>query len=764
MTFPAFQDPLSTPVQFLKGIGPKRSEQLERVGVRTLFDLLLYVPRRYLDRTAVVTIRDLRRQAADAEIPGMTSAAADAAPARRDYTVVGRVRSFRVIGFGPKARFVLVLADETASMQCVWFGGVRYWRDAFHVDETLAVSGQPALYRGVLQIVHPDLDRLAPPDSRDSSGPMFGDDGSFADQGEVDWSKALNTGGNIPLYPSSQELARVGLDSAGFRRVIGAALRAHLGSVGETLPPGLLSERKLVPLRTAIGDAHFPKSDGDLAAALRRLKYEEFFYFQVKLALKRSLLRESTEGVAFNVRSALARKLVDALPFSLTRAQVRVVKEISADMEAPRPMNRLLQGDVGSGKTIVALIAMLIAADNGFQAAFMAPTELLAEQHFRTLAALTHGLPVAVRLLVGGQRSALRRDVLEDVRSGTARIVVGTHALFEKEVEFAALGLVVIDEQHRFGVVQRSEMRQKGRNPDVLVMTATPIPRTLSLTLYGDLDVSVIDELPEGRRPVRTVLKSEEEKETVVSFVRDQVRLGRQAYFVYPLIEESEKLDLKAATVYVEDLRKKAFPDLRLGLLHGRLPAEERERVMGSFLRREIDILVATTVIEVGIDVPNATVMVIENAERFGLSQLHQLRGRVGRGAAQSFCILVTKRWVAGRAARHGDPRSMLEAQDEARLAERRLATMVQTTDGFRIAEVDLELRGPGDFFGTRQSGLPEFRVANILTDSSILSDARHDAFAIVTGDARLSLPEHRMIATRLRSQLHDDLSLVLAG
>jgi len=481
----------------------------------------------------------------------------------------------------------------------------------------------------------------------------------------------------------------------------------------------------------------------------------------LKLALKRRGVREE-KGISYDVRSPLARRLVDSLPFALTRAQVRVIKEISLDMAAASPMNRLLQGDVGSGKTIVALLAMLVAVDNGFQAAFMAPTEILAEQHFKTLSAFLRGLPVTIRLLVGAQRSRLRQDILEDALRGTAQIVVGTHALFEKQVAFHRLGLVIIDEQHRFGVRQRALARQKGVNPDVLVMTATPIPRTLSLTLYGDLDVSLLNELPKDRRPVRTLVNHEEEKDSVYGYVREKIREGRQAYFVYPLIEESEKVDLKAATIHYEHLQKRVFPDLRLGLIHGRLPGEEKDRVMQAFQHREIDILVATTVIEVGIDVPNASVMVIENAERFGLSQLHQLRGRVGRGSDQSTCILLARKWVARRVGR-GEAVAMLSG-DEERLAERRLAAMLSTSDGFKIAEYDLELRGPGDFFGTRQSGIPEFRVADILKDGVLLDEARQDAFGVVERDPHLAYPAHGILSEHLRSRFREDIALLRTG
>ena len=744
---------LSSSVQFLKGIGPRRSAVLEKYGIKTIHDLFFYVPRRYLDRTAIVTIAQLKQLTF---FPRQAPGIEPAADVRRDYTVLGDVRSFSVVGFRAKSRFVLILGDETGTMQCVWFGGVQYWRNRFKIGETLAVSGQPTYYGATLQFVHPDIDRIAGSDyEEDEAG----------EKPDVDWGKTLNTGGFIPLYPSGSELEKVGLDSAGFRRVIGTALRKHLHSVPEALPQSLLQAHHLLPLQSALQVVHSPRKREELESGLGRLKYEELFYFQIMLALKRHWVKEETEGITFNIQSKLARQLVDSLPFRLTAAQIRVIKEITADMQSKKPLNRLLQGDVGSGKTIVALICMLIAVENGYQAVFMAPTEILAEQHYKTLAALLKGISVTVRLLVGGQRSRLRRDVLDDVQRGSAQIVVGTHALFEKGVDFARLGFIVIDEQHRFGVMQRASMIRKSLNPDVLVMTATPIPRTLSLTLYGDLDVSVIDELPQSRRPVKTTVKHEEEKGAVFQFVKDEIKQGRQAYFVYPLIEESEKLDLKAATVHFEDLRTRAFPDLRLGLIHGRLTSEEKDKVMEKFKNRELDILVATTVIEVGIDVPNASIMVIENAERFGLSQLHQLRGRVGRGSDQSYCILLTSRWIAQKAERVGKRRIQAELSlDQQRLAERRLATMVGTTDGFKIAEVDLELRGPGDFFGTRQSGIPEFKVANIISDAHLLEQARADARALIERDPRLELPDHHLIADHLRTHFRDALTLMRVG
>jgi ATP-dependent DNA helicase RecG len=733
---------LNHPVQFLKGVGPKKADALAAEGIVSVRDLLFTVPRRYIDRTTVSTIQQAR---------GIAQAGRDdQADIRRESTVVGEVRSFRVIGVGRKARFVLVLADATGSLQCVWFGGVQYWKSRFTVGERIAVSGQPSLFGAILQVVHPDVDRLAP--AAEGDGPA------------EDWGRTLGAGGLVPLYASTQELARVGMDSSGFRRLIGAVLREYGNSFPDPLPSSLRARHRLVGLGPALQAAHFPKASADIAAAMRRLKYEELFEFQIKLALQRSLARHESGGIAFNVQSTRARTFVDALPFQLTAAQVKVVKEILDDMKASSAMHRLLQGDVGSGKTVVALIAMLVAVDNGYQAVFVAPTEILADQHYRTMRTLLGTLPVNYRLLIGAQRSRLRKDVLEDIGEGHADIIIATHAVFEEGVRFAKLGFVVIDEQHRFGVLQRARIRAKGTNPDVLIMTATPIPRTLSLTLYGDLDVSVIDALPTGRKPIRTVVKYENEKESVYGFVHEQISAGRQVYFVYPLIEESAKLELKAATVHLEHLQAEIFPDLRVGLLHGRMATDEKDAVMQQFKRGELDILVATTVIEVGIDVPNASVMVIENAERFGLSQLHQLRGRVGRGSEQSYCILMTERWIAQRAHRINRGTNEEALKDEYRAAERRLAAMVQTTDGFAIAEADLALRGPGDFFGTRQSGMPAFRVADPVADNAILTEARKDAFALVDTDPHLRDGDHRQLADHLRARFREELALMQTG
>jgi len=719
-------------LQYVKGIGPKRAAALETAGILSVQDLFYYFPRGYLDRRTIIPIAELRNHVKSG----------------RPVTVIGEVfrqearrskRSNRVI-------FFLTVRDNSGFVQCVWFEGIQWYKDAFEVGEMIALSSVPTLDKmGRAQFVHPEFDRLRGAEEED----------------EPDWGKMVNTGAMIPKYPSGADLARAGLDSRGFRRIIRSALRSHGNLIGEVLPAGIRTKQQLLDLAPAIRNIHFPEDPAKLGEARRRLKFDELFFLELMLAIRRHHQRDVVKGISFKVESELARKLVNSLAFSLTGAQKRVMREIADDMHRPEPMNRLLQGDVGSGKTIVALMAMLVAVENGYQVAFMAPTEILADQHFRTLASFLEGLPVTIRLLIGGQKKMLREDVLEDIRTGRCNIAVGTHALLEETVEFARLGLVVIDEQHRFGVVQRASLKQKGLNPDVLVMTATPIPRTLAMTVHGDLDVSIIDEMPAHRRPIKTAVRLDHQKDKVYEFLRQEVKNGRQAYIVFPLIEESEKLDLKAATREFELLKDTVFPGLRLGLLHGRMKTEEKDAIMRRFKARELDILVSTTVIEVGIDVPNASVMVIENAERFGLSQLHQLRGRVGRGADQSYCILIADYAWFKSGKKKRDP---FEIEREQLLAKTRLETMVETTDGFRIAEVDLKLRGPGEFLGTRQSGLPSFRIADLIEDVDILQAARNEAFALVETDPELRLEDHKPLRDHFMDRYKDIWELGSVG
>jgi ATP-dependent DNA helicase RecG len=729
------KDPES-PVRFLKKVGPKRAAALEEQGVRTVRDLLYTFPFAHIDLSSVEKIGNLK-------------ALMDSG---KWITVIGNVLTFDLVGRPPRQRLVVVLGDESGKIQLVFFQSLHFFKKAFTVGETLAVSGKVTGYRNRPQLVHPSIDHLDPEEGEEPSG-------------------FLHTGGIIPKYRLSGELRDARLRLKGLRELMKLAVDDYADLVEDVLPSGLRKKLALIPLGAALHSIHFPESLDALESARKRLKFDELFILQLMLALRRNQAKEGIPGIAFDVKSKLARQLVDSLPFQLTHAQVRVINEIAEDMSTPKAMNRLLQGDVGSGKTIVALTAMLIAIENGYQAAFMAPTEILAEQHFMTLKSLLKDLPVNARLLIGGQRARLREDVLEDVRRGSAQLVVGTHALIQESVEYAKLGLAVIDEQHRFGVIQRAALVGKGKvpgdvapNPDVLVMTATPIPRTLSLTIYGDLDVSTIDELPSNRRPIKTLVKFEYERNSVWQFVRQQLSEGRQAYIIYPLVEESAKLDLKAATESYETLRTTVFADRNVGLIHGRMPTEEKDSVMAAFNRGELDILVATTVIEVGIDIPNAAVMVIEHSERFGLSQLHQLRGRVGRGPEQSYCIVTAPDWMRRLlAASRWDP-SPYGEDDEKQKTIKRLKTILETTDGFKIAEIDLELRGPGDFFGTRQSGLPELHIANLVTDKELLSLARSEAFELIATDPQLRADDHQSLRKYLLDRMMIASSLVDVG
>ena len=719
------------PLQYIKGVGPKRAEALANLGIHSIKDLFSYFPRGYLDRSQIVRITDLRMYVEKGE-PVTIFAEVYRQEARRTRR-------------GNKLIFLLTVKDESGFLTCVWFEGFQWLKNAFENGEFLALSAIPILDKlNRPQFVHPQYDRL-----------------KSAEEDEPDWGKLFNTGSIIPKYRSSAELEKVGLDSRGFRRIIRNAVDHHLSVVDETLSLEIMQRHDICDEKLALRCIHFPGNFQELEIARRRLKFEELFFLQLMLALRKRNVQQQLRRLTYNVESKLAHQLVHSLHFELTKAQRKVLREIVDDLKSPYPMNRLLQGDVGSGKTIVALCAALIAVENGLQVAFMAPTEILAEQHYQTLTEFLKGLSVNVRLLVGGQRKKLREDVLEDIRQGSAHIVVGTHALVEEKVEFMNLGLVIVDEQHRFGVMQRASLRSKGINPDVLIMTATPIPRTLAMTLYGDLEVSVIDEMPANRKPIRTALRTDKQKVRVYEFVKGEIQHGRQAYIVFPLIEESEKVDLKAATKEYEHLQQNVFPEYKLGLLHGRMKSDAKEEVMQKFKKGEIHILVSTTVIEVGIDIPNASVMLIENAERFGLAQLHQLRGRVGRSADQSYCILIADYgWFDA----HVKGMDISNIRDEKEHARTRLETMVQTVDGFKIAEVDLKLRGPGEFFGTQQSGVPELHIANLIDDSELVTQAHKEAFSLIKNDPYLRQKENESIKKHFEEEFKEILELGKIG
>ncbi len=675
-------------ITYLKGVGPKRALVLQQeLGIFTYEQLLSYYPRKYVDRSNVSNIHNLTGSEHQVTLLGK-------------ITQISRVDSKRGRG-----RLTATFTDGSGFIELNWFQGIKWLEKSLKPHEEIAIFGKPTRYGGRLQISHPEIDYLT----------QQGDDQRFSQ-------------GITPYYPSNDKLHKVGLDSRGLRSIIRNLIIQNETLIEENLNTSICHEYKLFTHREAMINIHFPEDYEKLKQAIRRLKFEELFFFQLLLAKKRAHSKQSFASNPFTHIGAYFHTFYSQhLPFELTQAQKRVLKEIRKDLALPVQMNRLVQGDVGSGKTMVAFMSMLMAKDNGFQSALMAPTAILAEQHVKKLSAYSSDLGIEVGLIVGGQKKSERNIILEAMAEGTVDIVIGTHALIEEPVQFANLGLVVVDEQHKFGVMQRARLWQKAAPfPHNLLMSATPIPRTLAMTLYGDIDVSVIDELPPGRKPIQTMVRGESKRLEVLGFIKKQIEQGKQAYVIYPLVEESEKLDLLAATEGVH-LMEKYFAPFKIGLVHGRMNPEDKEIEMQRFVKNETQVLVSTTVIEVGVDVSNATVMLIENAERFGLSQLHQLRGRVGRGADQSYCILMAGKKVSneGRA---------------------RLKAMAETNNGFNIAEIDLKLRGPGDFLGTRQSGIPEFALANIAEDQSILQVAREVAFSLQQQDPDLSLPANSHI------------------
>jgi len=708
-------------LQYIKGIGPKRAEALFNYGIKDIKDLLYYIPFRYFDRSRVLKIKDIYKTI----------------NIKNEITIVGKVVNKNIISSGTNKRLIIKVSDGTGNLDCVWFGGINYFIKIFNIGDFIAVSGIPTIFNNAFQIVHPDYDKLS-------------------DKEDFDF---LNTGSIIPHYRTSEELKKSGLDSKSFRRIFKNIFDSNRIFIDEYLTEPIIKRNNLLSINDALRNVHFPQSNDLLEKALFRLKFDELFLLQLLVFQKKKKIKVEKKGIKYNIKSSLARKLVDSLNFNLTSAQIKAINEILNDMNSEKAMNRMLQGDVGSGKTIVALIAMLVAIENGYQAALMVPTEILCEQHYSNIQNYLKNFNLNIRVLIGGQNKRLRNEILEDIKEGRANIVIGTHALIEENVIFKNLSLIIIDEQHRFGVMQRAMLREKGIKADVLVMTATPIPRTLSLTLYGDLDLSVINELPKGRKPIKTYLVKESDIDKLYSFVKKYVNKGYQVYIVYPLIEESEKLDLEAATIGYNMLREKIFPDLRIGLIHSKLFSYEKDEIMTKFKNKEIDILVATTVIEVGIDVPNAIIMVIMNAERFGLSQLHQLRGRVGRGADQSYCFLVTKDYLVNKSGRNQSAND-----NNQQIAIRRLNAMISTNDGFKIAEIDLELRGPGDFFGTRQTGLPSLEIANIFTDGNILEIARKEAKEIISEDPDLSKYENQKLKKVFLEKYSNGLNLSQVG
>ncbi len=682
---------LDSPIEYLKGVGPHRGEILKKeLGIFTFRDLLHHFPFRYVDRSRFYTISEMNEELPYIQLKGVV----------KQITPHGGKRITRLV-----AQF----ADETGSIELIWFQGIKWMRDILKVGKQYVVFGKPTLFNSRFNIVHPEIEEYTPETAK-AGGVLQG------------------------VYGTTEKCKALSLDSKGILKLQKMLLSGLPSTLAESLPTSIIYSEKLMPLREAYVNIHLPANAALLQQAEQRLKFEELFLIQLRLLKSKQLRMEKTSGKRFDkIGDYFNTFYHEHLPFELTGAQKRVLKEIRHDCGSGKQMNRLLQGDVGSGKTVVALLAMLMSLDNGYQSCLMAPTEILATQHFTTITNLLQGLQVNIAFLTGSTKAAERKRILAGLQSGEINILIGTHALIEDDVQFINAGLVVIDEQHRFGVQQRASLWMKTKEPPhVLVMTATPIPRTLAMTLYGDLDVSALDEMPAGRKPVKTVHRFESQRLAVIGFMREQISLGRQIYIVYPLIEESEKLDLNNLMEGFESIsRDFPLPDYRVSVVHGRMKAKDKETEMQRFKSGQTHIMVATTVIEVGVDVPNASVMIIENAERFGLSQLHQLRGRVGRGAEQSYCILIT-----------GDKKG-----NDAR---KRMKIMCDTTNGFEIAEMDLQLRGPGDLTGTQQSGILDLHIADLAKDQKILERAREVAVNILTNDANLLLPENNLLKEKL--------------
>ena len=691
------QNLLETPIEYLKGVGPNRGTLLRKeLGIHKYGHLLNFFPNRYIDRTRYYKINELQNNVAEVQI-------------------IGKIINVKTVEFGKnQKRLVATFVDDTGQMELVWFQGHKWIRESLKLNEICVIFGKCTSFGNTFNMAHPEIELMA--------------------EHEQSLRSAMQ-----PVYPSTETLANRGISNRVINKMMQQLFLETQAKFGESLPDYLIAELKLIPKNAALFNIHFPKSAEALAKAQFRLKFEELFYIQIQLITQNLIRKHKIKGHPFTKVGAYFNDFYqNHLPFELTNAQKRVIKEIRIDMGSNAQMNRLLQGDVGSGKTIVALMSMLIALDNGFQSCLMAPTEILANQHFNGLSELAKELNINIKILTGSTKIANRRIIHEELENGSLHILIGTHALLEDKVKFQNLGLAVIDEQHRFGVEQRSKLWKKSSPnpseggesvpPHILVMTATPIPRTLAMSLYGDLDISVIDELPPGRKPIQTVHRFDSNRLKVWKFIRDEIALGRQIYIVYPLIEESKTMDFKDLMDGYESIsRDFPLPQYAISILHGKMKPADKDAEMKRFAEGKTNIMVATTVIEVGVNIPNASVMIIESAERFGLSQLHQLRGRVGRGAEQSYCILMTSHKLSAD-------------------SKTRMETMVGTNDGFEIAEVDLKLRGPGDLMGTQQSGVLNLQIADIVRDRDILILARNYALQILKDDAPMQKPENAVL------------------
>ena len=685
---------LDTSVSILSGVGSRRAEILVAHQIVYIRDLLYYFPRRHLDRTTVTPIRKLVRD--------------------ESHSIIGQVETFGEKSTRRGKIFQVIISDGTGLLILTWFNGVRYVKHLFKIGDRLAVHGKIEWYNG-FSIIHPEFDKLEENDD------------------------LLSTGSVIPLYPLTHELRSAGIEQRVFRKMMREVLKS-VQPARDIFTDAFLKDYNLVSLSEALQQIHFAENIERLKTAIQRLKFDEHFFLQLLMALRKTSLKQTATRSLPDI-GPYFRTIADSLPFDLTKAQKKVLKEIHEDMKKNVAMNRLLQGDVGSGKTIVAILSSVLAVGNNVQVAIMAPTEILANQHYQSFVKELNKAKIPCTLLVGNMKKSKRQSILDGLKNGKIPVVIGTHALIQEYVEFKELGLVIVDEQHRFGVLQRGKLLDKGLNPHFMAMTATPIPRTLAITYMGDMDLSIIDEMPANRIPVVTKVVKPARLPKVYAFIKDEIKAGRQCMVVFPLVEESEKTDLAAAVENHRELNEKIFYDLDVGLVHGRMKGKEKNAVMAKFELNEISILVSTTVVEVGVDIPNATVILVEHADRFGLTQLHQLRGRVGRGSDKGYCILVH---------RHESDKSRL-----------RLATMETTNDGFQIADEDLKLRGPGDFFGLRQSGFIQYKIANMITDGSIIRQARKAAFTMVETDPDLCHDQHAGIRERFQLDYRDKLDMV---
>lgn len=696
---------LNIPIQYLKGVGPQRAKFLKTLKIITISDLLQYFPRDYRDYRQIDSIKEAVKE--------------------EKATVCGKVIGTKIIE--PRRKFIqkifkVIIMDKTAVASLLFFQQqklFKYLEKTFINGQEVIVTGKFNLRYGEIQSTNFDYEIINKEEEKELT----------------------QTGRIVPVYKLSEKAKILRL----LRNIIKTALDKYSPRLMEILPQEYLLKYNFPLIEKAINTIHYPSNFKELEEAQKRLVFEELFFLQLAIAIKKHNNRIEEKKFKYKIKNKLVTQFYKKLKFELTYSQKKVIEEITKDLLSSKPMNRLLQGDVGSGKTIVAIVSMLIALENGYQAAIMVPTEILAEQHYINISSLVADLKIKVVLLISNLKKSNKTKVLEEIKTGKANIIIGTHALIQENVKFDKLALVIIDEQHRFGVMQRYLLREKGLSPEVLVMTATPIPRTLCLTVYGDLDVSVIDELPPERGKIITTLFYEKEREKVYTLIYKEVKKGHQVYIIYPLVEESEKLDLKAATEMHKHLKQDIFPEFNIGLMHGKLKTEEKERIMQEFKENKINILVSTTVIEVGIDIPNVTIMVIEHSERFGLAQLHQLRGRIGRGKFTSFCVLLIS------------PHISLEAKE-------RLKIFTQTNDGFKIAEEDLKQRGPGEFFGIRQHGLPDFKIANLIKDMKILQQAREEAFDLIEKNPQLLGEEYKLIKKKLILDYKDKMNLMMVG